>query len=80
MSARKTGGTFQIKHDSILTAKQAKFVNKRLNTGSNTISIKNIVPPSISEEIELGNVYQKALSTGYETKVLHDDKTIALLK
>ena len=30
--------------------------------------------PSIPEETELENVYQKTLSTGYETQVMHDDK------
>ena len=28
---------FQVKHDNILTAKQAEFVNKELGTGNNTI-------------------------------------------
>ena len=57
-----------------MTARQDELVNKKLNTGSNTILIKRTVTPSISEETELENVYLKTLSTGYETKVMHDDK------
>ena len=68
MSAHKKDGTFQIKYDNILTAKQAELVNKELSTGKNTISI------SIPEETELDNAYQKTLTTGYETKVKHNDK------
>ena len=30
--------------------------------------------PSIPEETELDNVYQKTLYTGYQSKVMHDDK------
>ena len=30
--------------------------------------------PSIPEETELGNAYQKTLTTGYETDVRHNDK------
>ena len=74
MSAHRKGGTFQIKHDHVLTAKQAKLVNKELNTGSNAISIKKIMTPSIPEETELDNAYQKTLTTGYETDIRHDDK------
>ena len=57
-----------------MTARQAKLVNKELNTGSDTISIKKNMTPSIQEETELENVYQKTLSTGNETKAMHDDK------
>ena len=74
MSACKRGGTFWIKHNNVLTAKQAKLVNKELNTGINTISIKKILTPSIPEETELDNAYQNTLTTGYETDVRHDDK------
>ena len=74
MSAHKRGGTFQIKHDHVLTAKQAELVNKELNTSSNTILIKKIMTPSIPEETELDNAYQMTLTTGYETKVKHNDK------
>ena len=74
MSAHKRGGTFWVKHDHVLTAKQAELTNKKLNTSSNTISIKKTMTPSIPEETELDNVYQKTLSTGYETKVMHNDK------
>ena len=74
MSAHKRGGTFQIKHEHVLTAKEAKLVNKELNTGSNAISIKKIMTPSIPEETELDNAYQKTLTTGYETDIKYNDK------
>ena len=74
LSAHKRGGTFWNKHDNVLTAKQAKLVNKEMNTGSNTISIKKTMTPSIPEETELDNAYQKTLTTRYETKVKHNDK------
>ena len=74
MSACKRGGTFQIKHDHVLTAKQAKLVNKELITSSNAILIKKIMTPSLPEETELDNAYQKTLTTGYETDVKHSDK------
>ena len=32
--------------------------------------------PSIPEETELENAYQKTLSTGYEAKNMHDDKKV----
>ena len=74
MSKYKRGGTPWIKHDNILTAKQAEFVNKELSTGNNTISIKKIVTANMSEEIELDNTYQKALIIGIENKVKHSDQ------
>ena len=74
MSVHKRGGTFWIKHDNVLTAKQAEFVNNELSTDSNTISIKKIMTPSIPEETELGNAYQKTLITGHENKVEQNDK------
>ena len=61
MSNHKRGRTSQVKHDKILTAKQAEFVNKELSTGNNTILIKKIVTSNTSEETELDNAYQKAL-------------------
>ena len=75
MSAHKRGGTFQIKHDNVLTAKQAEFVNKELSAGSNTISIKKIMTPNTPEETELDNVYQKTLIAGLENKLKHNDQT-----
>ena len=54
LSAHKKGGTFWIKHDHVLTAKQAKLVYKELNTSNNIISIKKIMTPSIPEEIRVG--------------------------
>ena len=74
MSAHKRGGTFQVKHDNVLTAKQAEFVNKELSTGNNTISIKKIIIPNPPEEAEIDNAYQKALITGIENKVKHEDQ------
>ena len=74
MSAHKRGGTFWIKHDNVLTAKQAELVNKELNTGSNAISIKKIMTPSIPEETELDTAYQKTLTMGYETYIKHNEK------
>ena len=57
-----------------MTAKQAEFVNKELSTGNNTISIKKIVTSNNSEETELDNAYQKALITGVENKIEHNNK------
>ena len=74
MSAHKKGGTFQIKHDHVLTAKQAKFVYRELNAGDNIISTKKIMIPSIPEATELDNAYQKTLSTGCETDIRSNDK------
>ena len=74
MSAYKKGGTFEVKHDCILTAKQAELVNKNLNTSGSTISKRNIMTLSIPEESELDNAYQRTLTTGYETKVEQNDK------
>ena len=74
MSAHKKGGTSWVKHDNILTAKQAEFVNKELSTGNNTISIKKIIIPNPPEETELDNAYQKTLIMGIENKVKQNDK------
>ena len=74
MSIFKRGGTPQVKHDKILTANQAEFVNKELSASNITISIKKIVASNMSEETELDNAYQKALITGIENKVEHSDK------
>ena len=74
MSAHKKGETFQIKHDHVLTAKQAKFVYKELNTGNHIISTKKVMSPSIPEETELDNAYQKTLTTGYETDIRLNNK------
>ena len=74
MSNYTRGGTSQVKHDKILTAKHAEFVNKELSASNNTISIKKLVTPNKSEETELDNAYQKALIAGIENKVEHSDK------
>ena len=74
MSGHKRGGTFRVKHDNILTAKQADFVYKELSTSSNTLVIKKIVTPNTAEETELDNVYQKTLISGIENKVNQSDQ------
>ena len=74
MSAHKKGGTFQIKHDHVLNAKQAKFIYKELNTGNHIISTKKIMSPSIPEKTELDSAYQKILTTGYKTDIRSNDK------
>ena len=56
-----------------MTAKQANFVNKELSTGNGIMSINKIVTPNKSEEAELDNAYQKALITGMENKVKHNN-------
>ena len=65
---------FQIKHDHVLTAKQAEFVYRELNTGNNIISTKKIMIPRILEETELDNAYQKTLTTGCKTDIRPNDK------
>ena len=62
----KRVGTFQIKHYHILTAKQAEFVYGELRTSNNKITTKKIMTPSIPEEPELDNTYQKTLNTGWK--------------
>ena len=74
MSVCKRGATSQIKHDHVLTANQAEFVNKELSNGSNTTLIKKFITPNIPEETELDNPYQKMLITGYENKIEHNDQ------
>ena len=74
MSVHKRGGTFWIKHNNVLTAKQAEFVNKELSTGSNTISIKKIMTPYTPEDNKLDNAYQKTLIVGLGNKVEKNDQ------
>ena len=74
MSNHKRGRTCQVKHDKILTAEQAELVNKELNAGNCIMSIQKIVTSSKSEEAELDNAYQKALITGIENKIKHNNK------
>ena len=74
MSAHKRGGTSQVKHDNILTAKQAEFVNKELSASNNTISIKRIITPNLPEETGLDNAYQETLIAGIENKVKQSDQ------
>ena len=74
LSAHKKGGTFQIKHDHILTAKQAEFVYRELSTGTNKITTQKIMTQSIPEEPEPDNTYQKTLNTGCETDIRLNDK------
>ena len=74
MSVHKRGGTFQIKHNNVSTARQVVFVNKELRASSNTISIKKIMTPNTPEETELDNAYQKTLIAGLENKVEQNDQ------
>ena len=57
-----------------MTAKQADFVSKELSAGNGIMSIKKIVIPNKSVDAELDNAYQKALITGIENKVRHNNK------
>ena len=68
MSNHKRGGTSRVKHDDILTAKQAEFIHKELYSGVGAMSIQKITTPNKSEEIELDNTYQKALMTETESQ------------
>ena len=74
MSNHKRVGTSQVKHDKILTAKQADFVKKELSASNGIMSIKKIVTPNKSVDAELDNAYQKALITGIENKVKHNNQ------
>ena len=59
LSKHKRVGTSRVKHDKILTAKQAEFVNKELSASNNTISIKKIVTSNNSKETELAMLIKK---------------------
>ena len=74
MPVQQRGGTSWVKHDHVLTAKQAEFVYKELSTGSNTISTKKFVTPNIPQETEVDNVYQQTLITGHENNIKQDDQ------
>ena len=74
LSAHPKSRTFWVKHDNVLTAKQAEFVNKELSASNNTLSIKRIITPNTQEGTKLDNAYQKTLITGIENKVQHNDK------
>ena len=56
----RRGGTCHVKidHDKVLTTTQADFVNKELNAGDGTISIKKIVMQNKSVDTELDNATQ----------------------
>ena len=47
---------------------------KELNTGNKLIHTKNTIIPSIPEETELDNAYQKTLTTGCETDTRPNNK------
>ena len=66
----RRGGTSHVKidHDKVLTTTQADFVNKELNAGNGTISIKKIVMQDKSVNTELDNTYQKAILTENDKK------------
>ena len=51
-----------------MTTTQADFVNKELNAGKGTISIRKIVMQDKSVNTELDNTYQKAILTENEKK------------
>ena len=70
----KRGGTPWIKHDNILTAKQAEFVNKYLSSSNNTTLIMKTMTPNTPEETELDNAYQKTIATGLESKIEQSDQ------
>ena len=74
LSAHKRGGTSRVKHDNVLTAKQAEFVNKSLSSSNNTILIQRIITPNTPEEMKLDNAYKKTLIMGIENKVEQNDK------
>ena len=74
MSNYKRGGLSWVKHDNLLTAKQANFVNKEISIGNGIMSIKKIVTQNKSEQTELDNAYQKALIIGIENKVKPNNK------
>ena len=74
LSIHKRAGNFQFKHDHILTAEQAKFVNKELSASNHTISIKKFMTPSIPEEMEMDNPYQETLISGHESKIKQSDQ------
>ena len=78
MSNHKRGRTSHVNHDKVLTTKQADFVNKELNTGNGTMSIKKIVIQNKSVNTELDNAYQKALIT--ETEKSNKKKSPAQMK
>ena len=58
----------KINHDKVLTTTQADFVNKEINAGKGTISIKKIVMQDKSANTELDNTYQKAILTENDKK------------
>ena len=51
-----------------MTTTQADFVNKELNAGNGTISIKKIVMQDKSVDTEFDNTYQKAIITESDKK------------
>ena len=65
---RRGGTSHVINHDKVLTTKWADFVNKVLNTGKDTISVKKIVMQDKSVNTELDNTYQKAILTENDKK------------
>ena len=76
MSNHKRGGISWVKHDKILTAKQAEFVNKELSTGHGIMSVKENCNSQILVRRDRAStmLYQKALITGIENKVKHNNK------
>ena len=65
---RRGGTSHVINHDKVLTTKQVDFVNKELNAGKGTISIKKIAMQDKSVNTDLDNTYQKAILTENDKK------------
>ena len=65
---RRGGTSHVINHDKVLTTTQADFVNKELNAGKGTISVKKIAMQDKSVNTKLDNTYQKAILTENDQK------------
>ena len=69
---KRRGGTCHvINHDKVLTTKQADFVNKQINAGKGTISVKKIIMQNWSADTDTGldNTYQKVILTENDKKM-----------
>ena len=64
LSNHKRGGTFHVKHGKVLTAKQADFVNKELNTSNGMMSIKKIVTQNMVSRYRI----RQCLSKGFNNR------------
>ena len=59
---RRGGTSHVINHDKVLTTKQADFVNKELNAGRGTMSIKKIVMQDKSVDTGIKQYIPKGLT------------------